>query len=699
LGAFVLHKVKNKYVAVFSMPTLTIDSQTLEVPAGLTVLQACELAGVEVPRFCYHDRLEIAGNCRMCLVDMEKAPKPIASCAMPVAEGMVIHTNNERVQKARRGVMEFLLINHPLDCPICDQGGECDLQDQAMAYGMDKSRYHEEKRAVSEKDMGPLIKTVMTRCIHCTRCVRFSEDIAGVPALGAVGRGESMEITTLGRAVASELSGNIIDLCPVGALTSKPYAFHARPWELEKTQSIDVLDAVGSNIRIDVRGSEVLRILPRLHEDINEEWIADKTRYACDGLKYQRLDRPYLREQGSLREASWDQALKATAARFENPSALAALGGPLTDLESLFVLKTLLDNAKVSRYDGAAGGIFPRDSRSRYLMNTTIADLESVDALLLVGTNPRWEAPLINARIRKRYLQNGLPVGVIGDAVDLTYPHHNLGNTPDALRTLAKGTGAFGAILKKAQRPALILGSGVFARPDAEAIYAYAADLAEQMGMITPDFLGFNVLHRDVGTLAALDLGFVTEGGQAAIFEAVRSGAVTTLYLYGADDVPTDVLEKAFVIYQGHHGDKAAHYADIILPGAAYTEKQALYVNTEGRVQEALAAVTPPHLGKEDWKIFRALADHVPGVSLTYRTLPDVRSALFAAYPFLSVLDQCPAPTWTRFPQSPKTLDKTPLVYPIANFYQTDPLSRASKTMAECSRVFVHPPKDEKAVA
>ena len=598
--------------------------------------------------------------------------------------------------------MEFLLINHPLDCPICDQGGECDLQDQAMAYGMDKSRYHEEKRAVSEKDMGPLIQTVMTRCIHCTRCVRFAEDIAGVPALGAVGRGESMEITTLGKPVASELSGNIIDLCPVGALTSKPYAFHARPWELDKTESIDVLDAVGSNIRIDVRGSEVVRILPRLHEDINEEWIGDKARHACDGLKYQRLDRPYIRQQGTLKEASWDQALRATADRFAQPQTVAAVAGPLADLESVFVFKTLLDAAGVAHYDGAGGGVFPRDVRSRYLLNTTIAGLESVDALLLVGTNPRWEAPLINARIRKRYLQNGLPVGVVGDAVDLTYPYHDLGNTPDALRTLAKGAGDFGAILKKAQRPALILGASVLARSDGEALYAYAADLAEQMGMIAPDFNGFNVLHHTVGTLAALDLGFVTQGGQQALFDAVRTGSITTLYLYGADDVPTDVLEKAFVIYQGHHGDKAAHYADIILPGAAYTEKQALYVNTEGRIQEALPAVTPPHLAKEDWKIFRALADHIAGVSLGYRTLDDVRSAMVQVYPFLSLRDQCPAPSWTRFPQSPKTLEKDPLVSPVTNFYQTDPISRASKTMAECTRVFVHGaqnPDNKKAVA
>ncbi|MFN7666652.1 MAG: NADH-quinone oxidoreductase subunit NuoG [bacterium] len=684
------------------MPTLIIDEKTLEVPAGVTVLQACELAGVEIPRFCYHDRLKIAGNCRMCLVDLEKAPKPIASCAMPVAEGMVVHTNNDRVQKARRGAMEFLLINHPLDCPICDQGGECDLQDQAMAYGMDKSRYHEEKRAVSEKDMGPLIKTVMTRCIHCTRCVRFAEDIAGVPALGAVGRGESMEITTLGRPVASELSGNIVDLCPVGALTSKPYAFHARPWDLDKTESIDVLDAVGSNIRIDVRGSEVVRILPRLHEDINEEWISDKARHACDGLKYQRLDRPYIRHQGDLKEASWDQALRAAAQRFHQPETLAALGGPLADLESLFVLKTLLDASGVTRYDGAGGGVFPLDVRSRYILNTTIAGLESVDALLLVGTNPRWEAPLINARIRKRYLQNGLPVGVVGEAVDLTYPYHHLGTTPDALVALAKGLGDFGAILKKAQRPALILGASVLARPDGEAIYAYAADLAEQRGMITPDFVGFNVLHHNVGTLAALDLGFVTQGGQQALFDAVRAGAVTTLYLYGADDVPTDVLEKAFVIYQGHHGDKAAHYADVILPGAAYTEKQALYVNTEGRIQEALPAVTPPHLAKEDWKIVRALADHVSGVSLTYRTLEEVRLSMVNHYPALAVRDHCSTASWPRFPQSPKTLDKAPLVSPVTNFYQTDPISRASKTMAECTRVFVHGaqnPDDKKAVA
>ena len=412
------------------MPVVTIDNKTIEVPAGMTVLLACEMAGVEIPRFCYHDRLEIAGNCRMCLVDIEKTPKPTASCAMPVADGMVVHTDNERVRKARNGVMEFLLINHPLDCPICDQGGECDLQDQAMAFGVDKSRYHEGKRSVTEKNMGPLIKTVMTRCIHCTRCVRFSEDVAGVPALGAVGRGELMEITTLDRAFASELSGNIVDLCPVGALTSKPYAFHARPWELKKTESIDVLDAVGSNIRIDSKGSEVLRILPRLNEDINEEWISDKTRHACDGLRYQRLDRPYIRENGHLNPVSWEKALSAVAERFVDGDKVAAISGVLSDVEGLFLLKKLLQQSGVALYDGCNGGVFARDANSHYLFNTTIAGIENIDALLLVGTNPRVEAPLINARIYKRYRQNNLPVAVIGEKVDLKYPYHYLGDNP-----------------------------------------------------------------------------------------------------------------------------------------------------------------------------------------------------------------------------------------------------------------------------
>jgi NADH-quinone oxidoreductase subunit G len=606
------------------MPKLKIDGQEIEVPAGMTVLQACEMAGVEIPRFCYHERLSVAGNCRMCLVEMERSPKPIASCAMPVAEGMVIKTDTPTVKKARNGVMEFLLINHPLDCPICDQGGECDLQDQAMAYGFDRSRFRENKRAVTDKYLGPLVKTSMNRCIHCTRCVRFATEVAGVEELGAVGRGEHLEITTyVEKALSSELSANIIDLCPVGALTSKPYAFAARPWELSKTESIDVLDAVGSSIRVDTRGNEVMRILPRLNEAVNEEWISDKTRFACDGLRRQRLDRPYVWVDGKLQAATWPQAFTAIADRLRgvDGARIAAIAGDLADVESMLALKdlmTALGSPNLDcRQDGAA---IDTRTRAGYLFNTTIAGIDQADACLLIGTNPRWEAPIINARLRKRWLTGKFPVGVIGPKIDLTYKCEHLGAGPQTLQEVADGRHSFADALRNAKKPMLVLGMGALQRPDGAAILHLARRVAETFSMIQPDWNGFNLLHTAAARVGGLDIGFLPgRGGRdiAQIIDGIRKGAIDAVYLLGVDEIAGSHFGNAFVIYQGHHGDAGAHRADVILPGAAYTEKDATYVNTEGRVQGTALAAFPPGDAREDWTIIRALSD-VLGKRLPY---------------------------------------------------------------------------------
>jgi len=682
------------------MPKLTIDGTEIEVPAGITVLQACELAGVEIPRFCYHERLSVAGNCRMCLVEMERAPKPIASCAMPVGDGMVIKTDTPMVTKARNGVMEFLLINHPLDCPICDQGGECDLQDQSMAYGFDHSRYHENKRAVPEKHMGPLIKTIMTRCIQCTRCVRFATEIAGVEEIGLVNRGEHAEITTLEQAIDSELSGNLVDVCPVGALTSAPYAFHARPWELSKTPSIDVLDAVGSNIRVDSRGRQVMRVLPRLHEDINEEWISDKTRHACDGLVRQRLDRPYLRgDDGRLRPVSWEVAFRAIADRLKGVPGkrIAAIAGDLCDAESMLALKDLMAGLGSPnldcRQDGALVG---RGPRSSYIFNSGIAGIEQADAILLVGTNPRWEAALVNARIRKRFLQSRLPIGLIGEPVDLTYGYTHLGDAATDLQALADGGGDFAGLLDKAARPMVIVGSGALARADGPAVLALARALADRFGAAGPSapegWNGFNVLQRAASRVGGLDLGFLPgEGGVATneILQGCADGAIDLLWLLGADEIGTRGLGSTFVVYQGHHGDAGAHRADVILPGAAYTEKSGTYVNTEGRVQIGQRAVFPPGEAREDWAILRALSEIV-GRRLPYDSLEEVRRRLVAANPVFGVVDRLTPAAWEPFGET-GTLATAPFGLPIANFYMTDPISRASETMAKCTEAFVLP--------
>jgi NADH-quinone oxidoreductase subunit G len=676
------------------MPKLTIDGGEIEVPAGTTILQACELTGIEVAHFCYHERLAIAGNCRMCLVEVERSPKPIASCAMPVAEGMVVHTKSPKALKAQKGVMEFLLINHPLDCPICDQGGECDLQDQAMAYGFDRGRFEENKRAVRDKDFGPLVETHMTRCIHCTRCIRFLTEIAGVQELGATSRGENMEITTyIERALGSELSANIIDLCPVGALTSKPYAFVARPWELTKTQSVDVFDAVGSNIRIDARGGAVLRVLPRVNEAINEEWISDKTRYAIDGLLRRRLDRPFVGRRGSRLETDWREALDTVADRLRNVPGerIAAIAGDLCDAESMFALKELLTALGAASLDCRQDGA-KLDSRCRagYLFNTTIAGVEEADACLLIGTNPRWEAPLVNARLRKRYLQGGFQIAAIGPRLDLSYPVEMLGTGGDTLAAIAAGEHPWGEKLGATKNPMLVLGQGALARRDGAQVLAMARAVAERYRLVREDWNGFNVLHRAAARVAGLDLDFVPGPGGSdvdGIIEGCRSGRIEVLYLLGADEIDTDDLGAAFVVYQGHHGDRGAARADVILPGAAYTEKDGTYVNTEGRVQMGHRAAFPPGEAREDWRIIRALSG-VIGRPLAYNSLGEMRRRLYQAHPTFAETDRVGGSQWGEFGQ-PGPVDAAAFAYPIADFYRTDPISRASATMAECSDTFL----------
>ncbi|MFA5123237.1 NADH-quinone oxidoreductase subunit NuoG [Zavarzinia sp.] len=669
------------------MPTLTVDGKSVEVPAGANVLQACEAAGVEIPRFCYHERLSIAGNCRMCLVEQEKAPKPIASCAMPAADGMVIKTNTPLVRKARRGVMEFLLINHPLDCPICDQGGECDLQDQAMAYGFDHSRYQENKRAVSEKYMGPLIKTTMTRCIQCTRCVRFATEVAGVEEIGAIGRGETMEITTyLNQAVTSNLSGNVIDLCPVGALTSKPYAFAARPWELKKTESIDVQDALGSAIRVDARGAGVLRVLPRLNDDVNEEWISDKSRYAVDGLAKRRLDRPYVRVNGKLQAASWEQAFAAIGAALKGLSGdkIAALVGDLADAESIKALKDLMvalgSKNLDCRQDGAK---LDASVRASYLFNSGITGIEQADAILLVGTDPRSEAAVLNARIRKRWLKGGLQIAGIGPKVDLTYRVDWIGAGPETLSGLLAG-GGFADVLKNAKAPMIIVGQGALARADGAEVLGLVRKLAEATGVVKDGWNGFNVLHTAASRVGALDLGFVPgEGGLGTA--AIVAGKADFVWLLGADEIDTEGLKAPFVVYQGSHGDAGAHVADVILPGAAYTEKSGTYVNTEGRVQRTKRAVFPPGDAREDWAILRAFSERI-GKKLPYDSLAQLRAAMAAQVPHLGKVDEVAAAEWAPF-GAEGAVSADAFAYPTADFYLTNPIARASATMAECSAI------------
>jgi len=667
------------------MPTCKVDGVEVEFEPGMNVLQVCELAGKEIPRFCYHERLSIAGNCRMCLVEVKPGPpKPQASCALPAAEGQEIFTDTPMVKKARHGVMEFLLINHPLDCPICDQGGECDLQDQAMGYGRDDSRYAENKRAVEEKYMGPLIKTVMTRCIQCTRCVRFITEVAGVPDIGLISRGEDVEITTyLDKAVGSELSANVIDLCPVGALTSKPYAFNARPWELKKTESVDVMDALGSAIRVDARGPAVLRVLPRTNDEINEEWISDKTRYAVDGLSRQRLDRPYIRENGKLRAAAWGEALDLVAAKLKaaNPDRVGVIAGDLQDAESMKAALDLFGGLGVKSLDCRQDGmVLGEGARESWLFNSTIAGVEEADVVLLVGTNPRIEAPVLNARLRKRWLAGALRVGVIGEAADLTYQYDYLGAGPASLTGLAKAKNDFVKALKDAKNPAIIVGTGALGRADSAAVLQAAAQVAKTFGM------RWNVLHTAASRVGGLDMGFVPAAGGKTARELVQKGGAEVLFLLGADEIDLSKSD-AFVVYLGTHGDAGAHRADVILPGAAYTEKNGIYVNTEGRVQLGFRAVFPKGEAKEDWAILRALSERL-GAKLPYDNLDQLRAKLFADHPTFGRIDYVPeAPAALDFVALGKKgeVSDDPFWSGVKAFYLTNPIARASVTMAECA--------------
>lgn len=674
------------------MPKVTIDGKELEVEAGVSVLQACEQAGVEIPRFCYHERLSVAGNCRMCLVEVSPGPpKPQASCALPVSDGMEIKTDSEMVRKARNGVMEFLLINHPLDCPICDQGGECDLQDQAVAYGYEGSRYDENKRAVKEKYMGPLVKTIMTRCIHCTRCVRFSSEVAGVDSIGLLNRGEHAEISTLEEAIHSELSGNVIDLCPVGALTSKPYAFTARPWELTKTESIDVMDAQGSNIRVDARGNEVLRVLPRLHEEINEEWISDKTRFACDGLSRQRLDRPYVRgEHGKLVPVDWGTAFSTVAEKVKSldGTRIAALAGDLACIESMFALKELMHSLGCPNLDCRQDGAkLSAKDRAGYIFNSGIAGIDEADSLLLIGTNPRVEASVLNARIRRNWFTRGLPIALIGEPSDLTYDYEHLGNNLDSLRGLAEGRHSFAGVLSASDKPMLIIGMGALTRADGEAILAMAKQVSDAHEIVTDDWNGFNVLHTAAARVGGLDIEFVPANGGSDIDEIqtkAQSGEIGLVYLLGADEVNMDGFGDAFIVYQGHHGDAGAHRADVVLPGAAYTEKPATYVNTEGRVQMAARATFPPGEARDDWAVIRALSG-VLNHPLPFDTLDKLRENLRNSYPSMLALNSLTASKWDGFEPNEGKVDPAPLTNIVSNFYMTNSITRASETMAQCT--------------
>jgi NADH-quinone oxidoreductase subunit G len=681
------------------MTKLIVDGKEIDVPAEYTLLQACEAAGAEIPRFCYHERLSIAGNCRMCLVEVKGGPKPVASCAWavrdcrpgPKGEPPEISTRSPMVKKAREGVMEFLLINHPLDCPICDQGGECDLQDQAMGYGVDTSRFAENKRAVEDKYLGALVKTSMNRCIQCTRCVRFSAEVCGAPEMGATGRGEDMEITTyLESALTSELQGNLVDICPVGALTSKPYAFAARPWELGKTQSVDVMDGVGSAIRVDTRGREVMRILPRINEAVNEEWISDKTRHVVDGLRTQRLDRPYIRENGQLRAASWQEAFAAIAAKAGriDGKRIGAVAGDVAAVEEMFALKELLSKCGSSNLAVQGGDAFDtRLGRSSYIFNPTIAGIEQADALLIIGSNPRKEAAVLNARIRKRWRSGQLKIAVIGVKADLTYDYDYLGAGTDSLSELAAGKNAFADVLKGAKHPIVLVGAGSLARHDGAAVLALAAKIAADFGALKDGWNGFGVLQDTASRTGALDIGFATGGGGLSLAQMTTFGTLDVLFLLGADEVK--VPDGTFVVYIGTHGDRGAHRADVILPGAAYTEKSGIYVNTEGRAQIANRAAFPPGEAREDWAVIRALSD-VLGKKLPYDSLQALRQAIFKAAPHLMRLDQIEAGKAEHIKAlagKGGSVDKTPFKTSVEDFYLTNPIARASAVMAECSRL------------
>ena len=666
------------------MPKIIVNNKEVEFEEGMTVLQACELAGAEIPRFCYHERLSIAGNCRMCLVEMEKSPKPIASCAEPAVEGMNIKTNTPFVDKARKGVMEFLLANHPLDCPVCDQGGECDLQDQSMFYGFDRSRYSESKRQVKEKYMGPLIKTIMTRCIHCTRCIRFATEVAGITELGAIGRGEDMEITTyLEKAMESEMSANVIDLCPVGALTSKPYAFEARPWDLKKTETIDVMDAVGSNIRVDTYGWEVKRILPRVNEDINEEWISDKTRYACDGLLKQRLDTPYVRENGKLKKTSWDNAFKILISKLKtvNPNEVAGIVGDLADLEMIYSFKSFFEKCIGStnlecRQDRIY--INPQE-RMNYIFNSSINGIEDSDFILLVGTNPRLEATILNARIRKAYIKNKLKIYSIGDAGDLTYPYQNIGSNTSIIREIVSGSHEISHKIKKAKKPMIIIGDSALYGKSGKYVFETLKNFLSYNNFIKKDWNALNILTQQASRVGAIDFGVysINEAENFSFFNKLENDDFKLIYLLGADNINFEKKNK-FVVYQGSHGDRGAEIADIILPGAAYTEKNGLFINLEGKLQSAYKASYPPGDAREDWIIFKDLANMMKK-PLGYNNVKHLRESINKHI-------QSKINNGVKKTNEVDFIEENISVKPI-DYYYTNSIARSSKVMSECRQI------------
>ena len=666
------------------MLKLKVNNIDVEVEEGLTVLQACEKAGVEIPRFCYHEKLSIAGNCRMCLVEMEKSPKPVASCAMPAAEGMNIKTNTAFVEKARKGVMEFLLANHPLDCPVCDQGGECDLQDQSMFYGVDKSRFNENKRQVPEKNMGPLIKTQMTRCIHCTRCVRFATEIAGVPELGAIGRGEDMQITTyLEKSMQSELSANVVDLCPVGALTSKPYVFEARPWELKKTESIDVMDAIGSNIRVDTYGWEVKRILPRINENINEEWISDKSRYACDGLLNQRLDTPYVKYNNKFEKASWDEVFNIIKSKFNNTdkNKICGLTGDLVNMETLYIFKeffnkTLGSQNVESRNDHT---YLNAEKRENYLFNSTINGVEESDFIFLIGTNPRYEATILNARIRKSYVQNKTKIISLNNVGDLTYPYEFLDGKINNIKEISEDSHKVSKLIKEAKKPLIVFGQSAFKSKSAKYIFETMKNFLNKNNKISNEWNSLNVISDNASTVGSLDLGlYKTTDGSNKVLEDLNNNKFEIVYLLGLDSFQFK-KKNEFIIYQGSHGDKGAEIADIILPGAAYTEQNGYFTNLEGKLQKAYKASYPPEEAKEDWLIINELAE-----AMNHRKLFNDKDELDSSMlNYLNLyIEKDNLVISTEF----KDLIFENEILKITNedYYYSNVIARASKTMFEC---------------
>jgi len=681
------------------MPIVTINNKEYDVPEGITIIQACEHANVEIPRFCYHERLEIAGNCRMCLVEVVGGPpKPVASCAMPVTNGMKVFTDSPMVKNAREGVMEFLLANHPLDCPICDQGGECDLQDQAFQYGRGESHYCESKRAVKDKDMGPFIKTTMTRCIHCTRCVRFITDVAGVSELGAVGRGEKMEITPyVEKSLTSELSGNIIDLCPVGALTSKPYAFTSRSWELRKTESIDIMDAVGSNVRIDSRGTEIMRIIPRVNEEINEEWISDKARFCYEGLKNQRLDNVYIRKNKKLEKGNFHDAYEIIASKIANlkGNEISAFSGSLSSCEDIFSMKKFLEKLGSRNFEcRLSDEKINHSDRSSYLFNTTISGIDNADACLLIGVNPRKDAPVLNARIRKRSIDKNsskFNIAAIGCESDLTYNYTKLGNEISVLEKLLNGELEFSKILANSKKPMLIIGSDAIKGDSGIYVCNLAKKIAEKYNMIQESWNGFNFLPKNSGLINGLELGFTYEYGINSLIEKIKNSEIKLTFLLGVDDgINFDDIKNSFIIYIGSHGDKGAEIADIILPGAAYSEKEALYINCEGRPQSSYRAISSPNNSKNDAIIISEIASHCR-INIGFGNLNDLRDSIKGFRDFLLDFDKINKANWISVNDLKKfdghQFEKTNINAADFDFYLTNAISRASRSLVKCSNL------------